>query len=275
MTHRRVPFPIWGLVTLWTCVSPLQAQLRPLEPMNWAALENPGATVELGASVLDGQYAPLAGTRGRLWELGTVELTWSVGRASVTAAGSTRLIFHDRTVVAPPTGDARPPDGSVRRDRGVLSISAALLLAGSPDSRALGLRLGARLPTGENTVGLSRDQTDFFTSLAGAWSPGAWRISGEAGLAILGTRQRWQEQVDQLLFATRVLRDLGDWRPYAEVVGRHDTRPGEEIRGVESLGEVRIGTYLGRRRWLRVEALRGWTRQGPDWGVRLLVGAAF
>lgn len=274
MGLRHLACLAWALATALGA-TPVRGQLRPLDPLDWAALANPGASVELGTALLGGQYAPLAGTRGRLWEVGTMAFTWSVGRASVTAAGAARLIFRDRQILAPPTADARPPDGSVRRDRGVVSVSAALLLAGTPDRQALGLRLGARLPTGENTVGLSRDQTDFFSTLAGIWSPGSWRISGEAGLAILGTRLRWQEQVDQLFFAARGLRILGRWRPYAEVVGRHDTRPGEEIRGVEGLGEIRLGTYLGHRRWLRVEGLRGWTPQGPDWGVRLMVGAAF
>lgn len=253
-----------------------EAQLRPLEPLDWTALGRPGASLSVGVSYLHGQRASLAGTEGTLWELGDAALYWNVGRAVLLVSGTSLWVYEDQDRFAPPVGGARPPDGTRRVDIGAFLVETVLFLTPSEAERALALRFGTRLPTTDNAVGLGRDVTDFVSTLAGRLDHGRWRFSAEAGLAVVGTRDPENEQVDPLLFAGGVrYRTGGSVVPFLDFAGQHDTRAGREPRGNENLGEARAGVRVGGARWFQAEVVRGWTRTGPEVGVRLRVGTRF
>src|SRR5262245_54555033 len=144
------------------CFVPLSAQLRPLEPLPWDVLGQP-ATLHVSARSgwFDAQRASLAGTVGRLIELGEVRAVVRAGRVLLEFAGTPQRIFEDDSVFAAPAGGAEaPPVNRRRHDSGDYRVSTVIPLF---DRRVQAvLRFGTRLPTTDNRIGLDRDQTDFF-----------------------------------------------------------------------------------------------------------------
>jgi hypothetical protein len=251
------------------------AQLRPLDPLDWNVLGDQRASFVLGGAVYSGQRAALAGTKGRLMELGAFKATWTLGRVALEVSGTAVRLFEDHTVYAEPADFAAPPDGSRRTDAGVALVSTVVRLTPGDRDRALALRFGVTLPTTDNEVGLDRDQTDFYSLLVGRVGGRNWSLSGELGLGIFGTRDPANEQVDPLLFGLMATRDLGPATLILELAGHHDPRAGPEFRGNEDLGEGRLGLRFGRLRWLSVSAVRGWTPTSPDFGLVVQVGRRF
>jgi len=254
---------------------PVSAQLRPLEPLDWSMVGVEGHSLELGGGYFSGQRASLAGTEGRLMELGSFRGTWSLGRVALELSGTALRVFEERTVFRDPLDDVVPAKDSYRRDVGDYRIATVVRLAEPSPGQTLALRFGVRLPTTDNVQGLDRDQTDFFSMVAGRVTQGDLVVGGELGLGINGTRDLENEQVDPILFALSARYDLGRVRALAELTGQHDPRAGGDRRGTEDLGEARLGFEVGRRRWLSVAAVRGWTASSPELGVIVAFGAHF
>ncbi|MGD2070935.1 MAG: hypothetical protein PVI57_19855 [Gemmatimonadota bacterium] len=253
---------------------PLLGQLRPLDPLDWTAIDgDPGASLGVGFGFYVGQRASLAGTRGRLMELGVLHGTWTVGRAAFQLNGAAVRVFRDQSVFAEPVGGTRLGDGGRRVDAGEPRVSTIVRLTeeGGPWDGAL--RFGVRLPTTDDREGLERDRTDFFVTVAGRRSAGPLTATAELGMGVLGTRDTRNEQVDPLLFALGVSWNALGWlRPGLVAVGQHDTRRGPEMRGNEDLGEVRLSVSGGEDHWVQVALVRGWTPFSPDWGVTVQTG---
>jgi hypothetical protein len=249
------------------------AQLRPLEPTQWR-LFTEGATIsaELGGARLFDQRASLAGTEGKLWELGNFSLAWRTGRVVLEAAGTVQRIYDETGVFESPYPDVSPSDNGRRHDSGDYRISTTVRL--TPDSWATSavVRFGTRLPTTDNTTGLDRDAVDFFSTVGAAGVFNSLALSGEAGLGIHTTREERFEQDDLFLYAAR-----GEYRrwvviPSVAFLGQMHGTTHSAIRGVENLGEMRVGLRAGNRSWLRVEFVRGYETFSPSSGVILTAG---
>jgi len=250
----------------------VSAQLRPLEPMDWAAIETGATRVEMRVGYLSGQRASLAGTEGRLLEIGELRVTIPVRGVLLELAGTPQRYLFDEEVFAPPTGDARPPSSDRRRhDSGDYRVGAAFRLADLDGSDVV-LRFGTRLPTTDNRIGLDRDQTDFYGLVGGRTARGRIAIAAEAGVGIHGTRVSTYEQSDVLLYAIRADVTFGRLVPHIIVTGQNDLKA-REIRGNEDLGEMRLGFTFGKRRWFTASAVVGLAEFSPAWGV--LVGGGF
>lgn len=249
------------------------AQLRPLDPLDWDALDSGrDLSVAVGVQLYADQAASLAGTRGRLIELGAFRATWLLGRAALQVSGTAVRLFHDETSFADPVAQARPIDGDRRLDVGDQRISTILRLSDGAGAWDGALRFGVRLPTTDNREGLERDRTDFFTTVSARHQRGALKLAAEIGVGVLGTRSDRREQVDPILFAGQASYDAGSVHPDLVVVGQHDTRPNRDLRGNEDLGEVRLGARIGEARWIRLAVTRGWETFSPDFGLLLEAG---
>ena len=248
------------------------AQLRPLEAADWSVLDGRGWHVEVGSGVYSGQRASLAGTEGRLWELGTFTVAVALGRVAVQVSGTALRTFRDEAVFAEPLDGTRPPDGRYRYDTGDYQLSTVVGLLPREGGFDALLRFGARLPTTDNGVGLERDRTDFFGTVAGRWARGPLALSAEAGIGILGTRDARMEQVDPVLYAASVAHRLGPVTPSLKIVGQHDTRAGAELRGTEDLSELRAGLRVHWEPWVELTVVRGLTAFSPDWGMAIRMG---
>jgi hypothetical protein len=248
------------------------AQLRPLEPLEWRMFDG-GRTVsaQVGAGWLRDQRASLAGTEGTLVEAGNFRAFWRTGRVVLEAGGTLQRIFEEESGFAPPEPEVAVDDDGTRRDAGDYRVLTTVRLTNERAPVAAALRFGARLPTTDNTVGLDRDATDFFATLAGRTARGRVAVQGEAGVGIFGTREPEFEQDDLLIYAVRAEYAAGAIRPMLTVLGQQVGTGHSQIRGNESLGEVRLGVRAGGRRWLLAEVVKGYTDFSP--GVGILVSA--
>ena len=263
-----------GLIAVLLPGIRLEAQLRPLDPINWAVLQ-PDRTLsaEAGIGVYQDQRASLAGTEGQLLELGTFRLVWNTGRVGLEAAGTVRRVFEDETVFAAPVEGTRAPDGSRRTDSGDYRLATTVRLTPKrPDLIAL-LRFGTRLPTTDNVVGLERDQTDFFATVAGRIKRGGASISAETGVGIFGSSVVENfEQSDVWLYAISTAYQTRWITPSLELVGQADGLQGWTIRGTENLQELRMGVRVGDEFWVRLNGVKGLTPFSPQAGLVISAG---
>ena len=250
-----------------------EAQLRPLEPLQWR-LFTEGATLsgEIGAARLIDQRASLAGETGNLWEAGNFSFAWRTGRVILEAAGTAQRFFRETAQFSAPYADVEPASEGRRHDSGDYRISTTVRLTpqGSPVDGVV--RFGTRLPTTDNTTGLDRDALDFFATLGAIRSSGSVALSGEAGLGIHSTREQSFEQDDLFLYAARIEYRTGPFVPSVAVIGQMHGTAHSEIRGVEDLGEMRIGLRTGARRWVRLEYVKGYETFSPSYGFIIAAG---
>ena len=251
-------------------------QLRPLPPLDWEVFsESRLATARIGGAVLLEQRASLAGTQGRLLELGDFALALRSGRMAVEFSGTVLRVFEDEEVFADPWGGARGSEGAKRRDAGDFRIATVIRLT-PPEQRAnVALRFGTRLPTTDNEVGLERDRTDFFALLAGRLDRGPLSIAGEAGVGINGTHDPQFEQSDVLMYSATAIYAAGPVSPRVSLVGHMDGMAGLAIRGNEELSELRLGARVGRRVWGEAEVVYGLQPFSPRTGLLLYLGVFY
>lgn len=260
---------------LLVAAGPAGAQLRPMHPMNWQLFEGDNVvTARMGAGVLLDQRASLAGTQGRLLELGDFSLGLRSGRMALVVGGTILRLFDDREVFAEPFGGARPSTGERRRDAGDFRVSTLVALTPPDGDAAAVLRFGTRLPTTDNEVGLERDRTDFFALLAGRLRRGPYLLAGEAGVGINGTHDRRMEQSDVLMYSATAAYRGGWLSPRVTLVGHMDGMAGLTIRGNEELSELRIGARAGQEVWLEAELVYGLQPFSPRTGLLVFVGLA-
>jgi hypothetical protein len=242
------------------------AQLRPLEPVQWRLITG-SATVsaEIGASRLIDQRASLAGESGNLWEAGNFAFAWRTGRVVLEAAGTAQRFFRE-------TAQFDLPYSDVPHDSGDYRVSTTVRV--TPDRWPVDgvVRFGTRLPTTDNTAGLDRDAIDFFATVGAMRSSGPVALSGEAGLGIHSTREQSFEQDDLFLYSARIEYRVGPLVPSAAVIGQMHGTAHSEIRGVEDLGEVRLGLRAGGHRWVRLEFVRGYETFSPSYGFIVAAG---
>ncbi len=263
------------LASVPAAVTPVTAQLRPLDPLDWRVWDAGSWLITLGTAFYSGQRASLAGTEGELYELGVVTASLHLDRVVLQVHGTIARVYDESGVFAEPLGGARGPNGHRRVDTSDHQIQTIVRLVDGDGPFSAALRFGVRLPTTNNTVGLERDQTDFFALLAGRATTGLIAVSGEIGLGVYGTRLASIEQVDPVLYGLGIRLEGQTVTPVLQLVGQWDTRPGAPLRGVEDLTEVRIGIEAGRRRSIALTAIRDLKEFSPDYGLRLTVGAQF
>jgi hypothetical protein len=254
--------------------APLQAQLHPLEPLQWEVFERDRVVAaSFGFGLFADQRASLAGTEGSLVEAGNFQATWRHGRIALEAGGTVRRFFHDRSRFADPFGGALDEHGPRRADSGDYRAATAIQVTPLHWERALGIvRFGTRLPTTNNRVGLDRDQTDFFAVAGARAATEAVRFAAEAGVGIYGTRYPHFEQSDLLIYSLRSELPLGPATPRLAALGQMDLSSGPPLRGNEDLAEIRIGARLHLPVWFDLELVRGLTTFSPGTGLLVSVG---
>ena len=251
------------------------AQLRPLDPVDFSGFTGGTVHIDAGLAVYDDQRASLAGVTGRLWEIGNVRVMIRTGRVILEFGGTVQRLFNEDTVWAAPFGDATPSsaDGE-RHDAGDYRAATIVRLTRTGSATPLALRFGARLPTTDNRVGLDRDATDFFATLAARRAFARLSLAAEAGVSINGTRQSTYEQSDVFVYAlTGELRAAAALTAFAVVLGQEDLHSRPAVRGNEDLGELRLGVRVGERRWVKLTWVHGYREFSPGNGWQLAVGA--
>jgi surfeit locus 1 family protein len=266
---RTVAPPV---VALLLAAAPAQAQLRPLEPTDWRIFEDD--VVALGGAgfgVLSRQPAPLAGTRGRLAEVGIYSLSVRSGPIALAFGGTALWRLSAEQQEAPPLRPAAPADGEPRQDAGPAWAATLVRLTPVTFPATVVLRFGATLPTTSDESGLDRDRTDFFAMLGGRYRRGGFTVETEHGLGINGTVLPEYPQSDVWTYSAAISHASRLGRLVLGVVGREDGHDWR-VRGNEDQREIRAGIDLGRVRWLQIRYVRGIGDFSPGHGLRISGG---
>ena len=260
--------PLSGALLSLLCASSARAQLRPLEPVDpWIWFDSTNVRARAGFGWLQDQRVSLAGTMGRLIELGDVNLLVRTGRVVLEFGGTPQRWLREESRFALPTGGAHASTADNRRhDSGDYRVGTSVRLAATSARVLPVLRFGARLPTTDNMVGLDRDATDFFALLGGVVKHDGLLVSAEAGVGINGTRLPNYEQSDVLLYSATLFYDVGLVTLIATVLGQEDLKE-RVIRGNEDLGELRAGARIGKQRWLEILSVVGYSTFSPSFGL--------
>jgi surfeit locus 1 family protein len=266
--------PLLVLLTLGASPSPAAGQLRPLDPMEWRVFDGDTWLVAgTGMNVLWEQPATLAGTRGRLLEVGTYGATFRSGIFALSVSGVAIWRLSDEVVERAPVGMAARPDGNARQDAG--RALAATLVRVSPEHwpADIVLRFGATIPTTSDESGLDRDRTDFFALVGARYSRGPLSLVMENGVGINGTVHYDYPQSDVWAYSFGAAYAVGPVRAAAEMVGHQDGHS-MTVRGNEDQRELRVGADIGRERWVRLRYVHGLSEFAPAHGFRLAAGVA-
>jgi surfeit locus 1 family protein len=260
-----------ALVVLAAAPAIAGAQLRPLDPLDWRIYE-PGtrAIVSAGGGSLWRQTAPLAGTRGRLLEIGNYSTLVRFDRVAIELAGT--AIW--RLTGEVPVEEHAPGVENVvaaRQEAGPASAATVVNLTPRRSPVDVVIRFGTRLPTTSDESGLDRDRTDFFALAGSRVRFGALSISVENGIGIHGTTEADYPQSDVWTYAFGAEYDRGPLGAHVQLVGHRDGTD-RRVRGNDDLSEARFGVRLGSRRWIGLTYIRGLTEFSPAHGLRITGG---
>jgi hypothetical protein len=266
---RRRPLVLAALLLVIAPASSARAQLRPLDPVQFDAFDSSdNFYVTAGVGILAGQRAALAGTRGRLTELGLYSIAWRSDRIVIRASGTAYMRMSDETQVEP----SHPGVETPHADAGPVILETTARLSPQHAPVLMLLRFGSRLPVTSLRSGLERDEADFFASL-GFRSQGDLWVAGEAGTSINGRPEPTLGQTDVVMFSlgsgyrgARLPVLLDAW-----LVG-HDDLHDRRIRGNEDLRELRIGARTRGELWLGAQWIHGLGDFSPDNGLRITAG---
>jgi hypothetical protein len=189
----------------------------------------------------------------------------------IEAGGTVQRIFDDERRFAPAHEEVTEA-GPDRHDSGDYRIATVVRLTPERWAPVGILRFGTRLPTTDNRVGLDRDAIDFFALLGGRAERAGASLAAEAGITINTTRQADFEQDDLLVYILRAEYDRLPVVPSATLTGQQIGTGHREIRGNESLSELRLGLRAGGRFWVRGEYVIGLADASPGGGLILVGG---
>jgi hypothetical protein len=263
------------VAALLAATGPLAAQLRPLGPLDGRSFD-PGVTLtaQAGIGLYRGQELALAGTEGRLVEVGEYRLTWRTGRVVFEGRGTAFRVFDDGRPLREPTANVTVPYGTRRSDSGDHLVLTSVRITPEEWATRGIVRFGTRLPTTNDRTGLERDMIDFVATAAALRDVGGLRLSAEAGVGIHGTRDPDFEQADVVLYMLEAeyrARPLGIG---ISVIGQTFPAPWA-MRGNEDLGEARLSLRTGGRTGLEFVLIRGYVQASPAGGLSMAVRGAW
>jgi hypothetical protein len=97
-------------------LTPANAQLRPLEPMDWKAFDEELGSAFVGVAGFRGQPASLLGSEGRLIELGWMGAAVRSGRIVLSFQGTAYRLFDPSESFSQPQPNRGAPKGAPRPD---------------------------------------------------------------------------------------------------------------------------------------------------------------
>jgi hypothetical protein len=263
-----------------SCARAACAQQRPLTTEDPEVIGAGRVLVEAGVESGENARYFLSGLKG---DRVAMPVGVSVGLGDIAElqfdAGYTWFGIDSRTDA--PLAYRVPVDATRTSDVIDLTVATKIRVCGEGTRRpAFGVRFATRLPNASNESGLGLDTTDFYFSLLGAKTFGAWRVTGNAGLGILSNPLIGTIQDDAFVGGLSLARAFTkEWDVVGEVTTQKVWFADVPPVGAEPLGEVRIAARYRRGR-ARFDAgvLAGFTERSPDFGVMggvTIVGQAF
>ncbi len=247
-----------------------EAQQRPLITQDPEVIGDGRLLVESGVEVGSNIWYPVSGLTG---DRVALPLGVSVGLGAVTELqidGGYQWLAIDRRDFAPL--DFRVEPGERTSDAIDVTLAMKVRVCGEGVRRpAISLRFATELPNASNESGLGLDTLNFVGTILVGKTVGAFRLVGNAGVALLSDVLQGSLQHDALVggvsvaFALRPSVDL-----VGELAGRQVLFADRPPIGAEPRGQVRAAVRYTRGAW-RGDAglIVGTTRQDPDLGVTL------
>lgn len=247
-----------------------EAQQRPLITQDPEVIGDGRLLVESGVEVGSNIWYPVSGLTG---DRVALPLGVSVGLGAVTELqidGGYQWLAIDRRDFAPL--DFRVEPGERTSDVIDVTLAMKVRVCGEGVRRpAISLRFATELPNASNESGLGLDTLNFVGTILVGKTVGAFRLVGNAGVALLSDVLQGSLQHDALVggvsvaFALRPSVDL-----VGELAGRQVLFADRPPIGAEPRGQVRAAVRYTRGAW-RGDAglIVGTTRQDPDLGVTL------
>jgi hypothetical protein len=183
----------------------------------------------------------LSGLEGDLLRMGVMNFRVGVGEYAefqISGVGRDYLtVTHRSQAILPATFT-----GDTTSDFGDLILATKLKLAPEKGIRpALSFRFAVQLPNASNENGLGNDETGFYSSLLLTKRLGSSEISGNLGLAILGSPVQSNSQADMLTYGLNVILPV---HKRLELVGELIGRQGPVRVGNESLSRAQVGMRI-------------------------------
>lgn len=228
---------------------------------------------DFGVEFLHRARYPLSGLEGDLLRLGVMNFSVGVGdyaEFQISGVGRDYLTVTRRTTAVLPT----TVTGETTSDFGDLILAAKLKLAPEKGLRpALAFRFGTQLPNASNEKGLGNDEMAFYSSLLMTKQLGRARVSGNLGLAILGSPVQANTQADMLTYGINISMPV---HSRVELVGELFGREGPVRVGNESLARAQAGARLhaGGMRW-DIMGLAGLKHDRPATGFSISMSFDF
>jgi hypothetical protein len=247
------------------------AQSRPLVTEDPETVPAGNLLVEAGVDHARDAVYPVSGLRGNLWRIGTFGL--SIGVSSIAELQIDGGLTNNLSIVesdsTAPLAGMLDVSGTSTNDIEDVSIGAKVRFVSETANRpAVAIRFWTRLPNAGNQSGLGLDTTDFHFGLALGKTVQSVRVVGNVGFGILADPLRGDRQNDVLDYGVSVARAVREGvELVAELNGRHNTRSGEPLPGLESRSTMRVGGRLTRGP-VRLDAALaiGVTDFDPSWG---------
>ena len=246
------------------------AQLRR-DPAVQPLGEERAGTVLVGAGVgwATDRSFPLSGLRGDLFTPARITVAWA------PAPGMVFQVRGDawRVLSVRERGPSHVPldpgvDDGTTADAGDFRIGVLARLLGGVGGASAGLDLEAKLPNSDERAGIGTNTTDVRLAALAGYGRGAWRATGEVGVAILEAPLEPFVQNDVLVYAGELIHESGtDVRLFVGLRGRASTRD-PVPPGTEDRGEIQGGAELRAAGW-RVDAAvsLGYAGTSPDWAL--------
>ena len=246
------------------------AQQRPLVTQDPEVIGNGRLLVESGVETGANTWYPVSGLTGDrvAWPTG---VSFGLGTvAELQIDGGYQWLSIDRRDVAPLDFRVRP--GAHTSD--VIDVTVATkvrVFAEGARRPAVGVWFASELPNASNENGLGLDTLNFVATLLAGKTVGAFRIVGNAGIAIMSDVLEGSSQQDAFVGSVSVAYAL---RPSVDLVselsGRRVLFANLPTIGAEARGQVRTAVRYLRGPW-RGDAglILGTTRQDPDIGLAI------
>lgn len=266
------PRATWRLVACGVAMSlagvRAEAQQRPLVTQDPEVIGEGRLLVETGVETGNHIWLPVSGLSG---DRVAMPIGVSVGLGAVTELqldGGYQWFAIDRRDFAPLDFRVRPGDHTSDVIDLTLAMKVRVLREGA-GRPAVGLRFATELPNASNESGLGLDTLNFVATLLVGKTVGAYRVVGNAGVALLSDVLQGSLQHDavvggvSLAYALRPSVDL-----VGELAGRQVLFADRPPIGAEPRGQVRAAVRYTRGGW-RADGgvVVGTTRQDPDIGL--------
>jgi hypothetical protein len=202
----------------------------------------------LGVEFLHRARYSLSGLEGDLLRLGTISFSVGVGDYAEFQISGVAKDYLSITKRSQPVIPAKI-SGDTTSDFGDLVLGTKLKLAPEKGVRpAISFKFAVQLPNASNEKGLGNDETEFYSGLLLSKHLGRAHITGNVGLAILGSPVQPSTQADLLTYGLGITVPI---RSRLELVGEWCGRQGPERVGNENLSQVQAGARLraGGLRW--------------------------